>query len=124
MPIDVDHVINSISNNDIVILLNNETDDTIINFRIANAHCLLDIKQQSIELLLPFFEKLINGYSVDECSELLRSVDVRLFGDRSAKIRSSLAQCTRKMIANIEDGLLENLAISENEEREIDNFKS
>lgn len=58
MPIDIDNVINSFFNNDVIVLLNSETDDVIINFRIANAHCLLDIKQQSIESLTPFIEKV------------------------------------------------------------------
>uniref|UniRef100_A0A1I7VS76 Tetratricopeptide repeat protein 29 n=1 Tax=Loa loa TaxID=7209 RepID=A0A1I7VS76_LOALO len=123
MSTDIDNVINSHSNNDIVILLNNKTDDAIINFRIANTHCLLDIKQQSIQSLTPFFEKLINGYSMEECAELLQSVNVRLFGDRSSKVRLSRAQCTRKMIVDMEDGLLGNLVINEDDQREIDNFK-
>ncbi|KAM3723003.1 Tetratricopeptide repeat protein [Dirofilaria immitis] len=123
VPFDVANIINSFSNNDIVILLNNEADDTIINFRIANARCLLDIKQQSVESLMPFLEKLINGYSVEECSELLQFINVRLFGDRSSKVRSSLAQHTRKMIIDNEDGLLENLTVSEDDQKEIDNFK-
>ncbi|CAG9537906.1 unnamed protein product [Cercopithifilaria johnstoni] len=123
MPIDIDNVIDSFSSNDIIILLNNETDDTIINFRIANARCLLDIKQQSIESLIPFIEKLINGYSVEECSELLQSVSVRLFGNRSSKIRCSRAENTRKLIVDMNDELLENLAINENDQKEIDQFK-
>ncbi|KAK6102045.1 TPR repeat family protein [Brugia pahangi] len=123
MSFDTDNVINSFSDNDIVILLNNETDDTIINFRIANAHCLLDIKGQTIQSLMPFLEKLINGYSVEECSELLQSINVRLFGDRSSKVRPGRAQCIRKMIVDMEGGLVENLAISMNNQIEIDNFK-
>ncbi|MCP9258300.1 hypothetical protein DINM_002801 [Dirofilaria immitis] len=119
VPFDVANIINSFSNNDIVILLNNEADDTIINFRIANARCLLDIKQQSVESLMPFLEKLINGYSVEECSELLQFINVRLFGDRSSKVRSSLAQHTRKMIIDNEDGLLENLTVSEDDQKKL-----
>lgn len=58
MPIDTDNIINSFSTNDIVILLNSDGDEGIINFRIANAHCLLDIREQSTESLIPFFEKV------------------------------------------------------------------
>lgn len=61
---------------------------------------------------------------MEECSELLHSVNVRLFGDRSSKVRCSPAQSTRKIIVDMEDELLENIAISENDQREIDNFKS
>uniref|UniRef100_A0A0R3RW75 Tetratricopeptide repeat protein 29 n=1 Tax=Elaeophora elaphi TaxID=1147741 RepID=A0A0R3RW75_9BILA len=123
MPIDIDNVINSFSSNDIVILLNNETDDAIINFRIANARCLLDFKQQSVESLMPFFEKLINGYSVEECSKLLHSINVRLFGNRFSTVHCGQAQNTRKLIVDMDDGSLENLSVSENDQREIYNFK-
>uniref|UniRef100_A0A915PUI1 Tetratricopeptide repeat protein 29 n=1 Tax=Setaria digitata TaxID=48799 RepID=A0A915PUI1_9BILA len=120
LTIDVGSIFNFDSNTDIVILLNNEADDTIINFRIANAHCLLDIKQQSVQSLMEFFEKLTEGYTVEECSKLLQSVNVRLFGDRYTKVHFSRAQWIRKMIIDMED---EKMIINENDKNEIDNFR-
>ncbi|VDK85782.1 unnamed protein product [Litomosoides sigmodontis] len=124
MPIDIDNVINSFFNNDVIILLNSKTDDTIINFRIANAHCLLDIKQQTIDSLTPFIEKLIGGYSVEESLELLQSTDVRLFGNRCVKVRRSRVQSIRKLIIDANDGIMhEGSAVRGSDQREIDNFR-
>lgn len=60
---------------------------------------------------------------MEECSELLQSVKVRLFGNRSSKVRCSRAESTRKLLIDVDNGLLENLTVSKNDQREIDNFK-
>ncbi|VDN07843.1 unnamed protein product [Thelazia callipaeda] len=157
--IDLEDVFNFDSRTDIVILLNNETDDMITNFR-TDARCLLDIKNQSVESLKKFFEKvlifsqppfmdgsysifnvlkkelkllkvktsepleLIFGCSVEDCLEMLESAEIRLFGDRSSKIRKSPVQRTRMMIMNMEqEGLpLESLQVSENDQEIIKTF--
>lgn len=60
---------------------------------------------------------------MEECAELLQSLNVRLFGDRFSKVRYSQAQRTRKAIVDCENGLIESSAIDKNDQREIDNFK-
>lgn len=121
-PIQIDNAFNCDLCVDIVILLNSETDNLANHFRIAGTPCLLDIKHQTFQSLSTFLEKLISGCSVDECSEFLEAIDVRLFGNRSSKVCFGVAQRTRKAIVEAEQGLV-NDGIVGDDYKELENFR-
>uniref|UniRef100_A0A183E5L6 Centromere protein M n=1 Tax=Gongylonema pulchrum TaxID=637853 RepID=A0A183E5L6_9BILA len=101
--IDTDNILQNNMDADVVILINSRRDEAAYDFRLAGAHCVLDIKQHSFQPLLPFLEKacLITGRApVSDCLEQLQIAEIRLFGDRYRRIRLGPAQLARQSIVD------------------------
>lgn len=121
--IDFDNILQYKMDIDVAILINSRRDELAGDFRLIGTRCVLDIKLHSFHLLVPFFEKLITGCTVEECLELLQMRDVRLFGDRGSKVRLGTAQLTRKALVNAHKHGLSSDWISEKDQKTLESFE-